>query len=92
MNSRAAAVRFLMGSISAVKRSSFEVPSDAYVRLSKPKVLSVDYSCNGGALIQQMRSGKASAIARPEVGDRVVEVHADPIGVFNGRAWEVWRQ
>jgi len=52
----------------------------------------VDYSYKGGALIQQVHPGKAAELKKLEVGDRILEVDGAPIGVFNGRTYEVWRQ
>jgi hypothetical protein len=72
--------RYVLGATNFDKYAAFELG------------VNVDYSYNGGALIQHIQPGKAAAGAGLKVGDRILEVDGAPIGVFNGRTYEVWRQ
>ena len=72
--------RYILGASNFNKYAEFELGVTA------------DYSYNGGALIQQIHSGKAADLAGLKIGDHILEVDGAPIGVFNGRTYELWRQ
>jgi S1-C subfamily serine protease len=54
--------------------------------------VNVQYSYDYGATITKVHPGGAAATAGLKVGDLIHEVGGAPVGVFNDRVYEIWRQ